>query len=199
MYNKLTIENKSKNMKYNIIYFLLGLFLIGTTTSCDKEDPPTTQQPTPTPDDSSNDTGVEDDETPNDSPEGDNEDISDNNLSVGGDLKYEVCSEFKYQGNMTLLTQIYKDGKPLTHYQIAIFDREGECRACGWSYPDLNGISFLTIQGDDDTGNLSVKVIYQRGEEVREVTAKEQLYYANDATLGSNEQPYIITIAGDKE
>jgi hypothetical protein len=57
----------------------------------------------------------------------------------------------------------------------------------------------LTIQGDDDTGNLSVKVIYQRGEEVREVTAKEQLYYANDATLGSNEQPYIITIAGDKE
>lgn len=199
MYNKLTIENKSKNMKYNIIYFLLGLFLIGTTTSCEKEDPPTTQQPTPTPDDSSNDTGVEDDETPNDSPEGDNEDISDNNLSVGGDLKYEVCSEFKYQGNMTLLTQIYKDGKPLTHYQIAIFDREGECRACGWSYPDLNGISFLTIQGDDDTGNLSVKVIYQRGEEVREVTAKEQLYYANDATLGSNEQPYIITIAGDKE
>ena len=100
---------------------------------------------------------------------------------------------------MTLLTQIYKDGKTLTHYQIAIFDREGECRACGWSYPDLNGISFLTIQGDDDTGNLSVKVIYQRGEEVREVTAKEQLYYANDATLGSNEQPYIITIAGDKE
>jgi hypothetical protein len=199
MYNKLTIENKSKNMKYNIIYFLLGLFLIGTTTSCDKEEPPVAQQPTPTPDDSSNDTGVEDDETPNDSPEGDNEDISDNNLSVGGDLKYEVCSEFKYQGNMTLLTQIYKDGKPLTHYQIAIFDREGECRACGWSYPDLNGISFLTIQGDDDTGNLSVKVIYQRGEEVREVTAKEQLYYANDATLGSNEQPYIITIAGDKE
>ncbi|MBR0361957.1 MAG: hypothetical protein IIX35_06355 [Paraprevotella sp.] len=186
-------------MKYNIIYFLLGLFLIGTTTSCDKEEPPVAQQPTPTPDDSSNDTGVEDDETPNDSPEGDNEDISDNNLSVGGDLKYEVCSEFKYQGNMTLLTQIYKDGKPLTHYQIAIFDREGECRACGWSYPDLNGISFLTIQGDDDTGNLSVKVIYQRGEEVREVTAKEQLYYANDATLGSNEQPYIITIAGDKE
>ena len=199
MYNKLTIENKSKNMKYNIIYFLLGLFLIGTTTSCDKEEPPVAQQPTPTPDDSSNDTGVEDDETPNDSPEGDNEDISDNNLSVGGDLKYEVCSEFKYQGNMTLLTQIYKDGKPLTHYQIAIFDREGECRACGWSYPDLNGISFLTIQGDDDTGNLSVKVIYQRGEEVREVTAKEQLYYANDATLGNNEQPYIITIAGDKE
>lgn len=187
-------------MRYSIIYLFFGLLLIGATTSCEKEDPPTTQQPTPTPDDSSNDTGVEDDETPNDSPEGDNkEDISDNNLSVGGDLKYEVCSEFKYQGNMTLLTQIYKDGKPLTHYQIAIFDREGECRACGWSYPDLNGISFLTIQGDDDTGNLSVKVIYQRGEEVREVTAKEQLYYANDATLGSNEQPYIITIAGDKE
>mgnify|MGYP006341254779 CR=1 FL=1 len=186
-------------MRYSIIYLFFGLLLIGATTSCEKEDPPATQQPTPTPDDSSNDTGVEDDETPNDSPEGDNEDISDNNLPVGGDLKYEVCSEFKYQGNMTLLTQIYKDGKPLTHYQIAIFDREGECRACGWSYPDLNGISFLTIQGDDDTGNLSVKVIYQRGEEVREVTAKEQLYYANDATLGSNEQPYIITIAGDKE
>ena len=190
-------------MKHYIIYLLLGLFLVGLTGSCDKLETTESEQP-PVDHPANGDQSGEDPSDGNDDTTGsdtsdEGEEVSDNNLPVGGALKYEVCSEYKYQGNMTLLAHVYKDGEALTHYQIAIFDAEGECRACGWSYPELDGISYLTIQGDDDTGDLTIHVIYQRGKEVREVMAKENLCYYNDATIGSTDEPYTITIAGEKE
>lgn len=124
---------------------------------------------------------------------------SDNNLPVGGPLKYEVCSPYKYQGNMTLMANVIKDGKALTHFQIAVFDTNGECRACDWSKPDYNGLAYLTIQGEGQGEILSIKITYQRNDEVREVTSGTRITYSNDAIIGSIESPYLIHIAGEKE
>lgn len=126
-------------------------------------------------------------------------DENDNQLSVGGDLKYEVCNPNKYQGNMTLIANVRKGNNKITHYQIAVFDTNGECRGCCWSDPSYNGIAYMTIQGEGEGEPLTIKVIYQRNESVREIVSETPITYNNDEILGTLEVPFIVSINDPNE
>lgn len=91
----------------------------------------------------------------------------------------------QFDGNMTLIAQLLKDGQPLPNTELGIFAGD-ECRAVAVS--DDEG-KFITLIPGDETVTLSFKVAV--GEEILE--ASQTLEYVTNATAGTTEQPLLIT------
>ncbi|MCF0186355.1 MAG: hypothetical protein HUJ98_07710, partial [Bacteroidaceae bacterium] len=108
--------------------------------------------------------------------------------------KYESCSINKYEGNMNIIAQVWKDGKTV-ECEIAVFDSNGECRGSELSMYD-NNLVFLTIQGEGEGEPLSIRVVYSEGGNVYDVLLGERIYYVNDALIGELDKPMIIDLGG---
>lgn len=110
------------------------------------------------------------------------------------DLKYQPCSTSKYQGNMTMIAIVKRSEEVLTDCQVAVLDKNGECRACTNSSIKDGGLFFLTIQGEGEGEVLTFHVIYQTGNQLVDVVANERYTYVNDRIEGAFESPYVLTI-----
>ena len=101
---------------------------------------------------------------------------------------YKTVNETEYSGNMTIVA-VVKDGHDvLNDVQIGIFDAKGKCRAAAAT--DDNSLAFLTVMGGESADALTIKVIYNGFEYVLD----QDLVYADDATLGTLSNPYIIQL-----
>ncbi|MBR0502164.1 MAG: T9SS type A sorting domain-containing protein [Paludibacteraceae bacterium] len=101
---------------------------------------------------------------------------------------YKTVNETAYSGNMTIVA-VVKDGHDvLNDVQIGIFDAKGKCRAAAAT--DENSLAFLTVMGGESADALTIKVIYNGFEYVLD----QDLVYADDATLGTLSNPYIIQL-----
>lgn len=95
---------------------------------------------------------------------------------------------------MTMIAVVKQDGTVLTDCQVAVLDKNGECRACTNSSVKEGGLFFLTIQGEGEGEILTFHVIYQAGNRLVDVVANERYTYVNDRIEGSFESPYVLTI-----
>ena len=101
---------------------------------------------------------------------------------------YKTVNETAYSGNMTIVA-VVKDGHDvLNDVQIGIFDAKDKCRAAAAT--DDNSLAFLTVMGGESADALTIKVIYNGFEYVLD----QDLVYADDATLGTLSNPYIIQL-----
>ena len=93
----------------------------------------------------------------------------------------------QFDGNMTLIAQLFKDGQPLPNTELGIFADE-ECRAAAVS--DENGLVITLVPGNDEMTILS----FQLAVDDQIVEANETADYVTNATVGSPEMPFLITI-----
>lgn len=54
----------------------------------------------------------------------------------------------RWNDNMSLICQVKKGGAIVSNCELAAFDNQGELRGKAFSHPDLNGLIYLTIQGE---------------------------------------------------
>lgn len=110
------------------------------------------------------------------------------------DLKYQPCSTSKYQGNMTMIVIVKQSEAILTNCQVAVLDKNGECRASAKSSVKDGGLIFLSIQGESEGEELNFHIIYQIGNQLVDVVADQHYTYINDRIEGSFENPYVLTV-----
>ena len=101
---------------------------------------------------------------------------------------YKTENETAYSGNMTIVAVVKDGNKVLDDVQIGIFDAKGKCRAAAAT--DDKSLAFLTVMGGESADALTIKVIYNGYEYVLE----QDLVYADDATLGTLSNPYVIQL-----
>ncbi|MBR1878389.1 MAG: hypothetical protein IJ814_05200, partial [Paludibacteraceae bacterium] len=93
-----------------------------------------------------------------------------------------------YSGNMSIVARV-KDGEETVHgVEVGIFAGE-ECR--GAAVEDDGDYWFITVAGDEPTP-LTIKVYDPATGQT--VVVKQSLNYADDATLGTLAEPYIIQL-----
>ena len=93
----------------------------------------------------------------------------------------------QFDGNMTLIAQLVKDGQPLANTELGIFANE-ECRTATVS--DENGLLITLIPGNEETTTLSFKVVVDD----QILVANETTDYSTNTTIGSLDMPFVITI-----
>ena len=93
-----------------------------------------------------------------------------------------------YSGNMSIVARV-KDGEETVHgVEVGIFAGE-ECR--GAATEDEGDYWFITVAGDDPTP-LTIRIYNPATGQT--VVAAQTLDYADDATLGTLAEPYIIQL-----
>ena len=99
-----------------------------------------------------------------------------------------------YSGNMSIIARVMNGDKAVHGVEVGIFAGD-ECRgAATEEHINVNttdGYWFLTVAGDE-TAPLTIKVHDPATGET--ITVQQTLTYADDATLGSLDEPYIIQL-----
>lgn len=108
--------------------------------------------------------------------------------------KYTSCSENKYPDNMTITAQVLCGDSIILDCEVAVFDSIGECRATHLSKINNNGLTFLTIQGNEDTGTLTFRVIYTHEGEDLDVSVNEDILFVVDKHIGTPSSPMKLNI-----
>ena len=93
----------------------------------------------------------------------------------------------QYDGNMTLIAQLFKGEQPMANTELGIFV-DDECRAAAVS--DENGKLITLVPGNNEPAMLTFKVAV--GSQIAE--AQETVEYITNATVGSLDTPFYITI-----
>ncbi len=99
-----------------------------------------------------------------------------------------------YSGNMSIIARVMNGDKEVHGVEVGIFAGD-ECRgAATEEHINVNttdGYWFLTVAGDE-SAPLTIKVHDPATGET--VTVQQTLTYADDATLGSLDEPYVIQL-----
>ena len=99
-----------------------------------------------------------------------------------------------YSGNMSIVARVMNGDEAVHGVEIGIFAGD-ECRGAATeefsSVNTTDGYWFLTVAGDEST-QLTIKVHDPATGET--ITVQQTLTYADDATLGSLDEPYIIQL-----
>ena len=108
--------------------------------------------------------------------------------------KYTACHESQYPDNMIITAQVLCGDSVILDCEVAVFDSIGECRATHFSNANYQGLTFLTIQGNDDTGTLTFRVIYTHKGEELDVKVSEEIVFVVDKHIGSPSSPMKLHI-----
>lgn len=108
--------------------------------------------------------------------------------------KYTACHENQYPDNMTITAQVLCGDSVILDCEVAVFDSIGECRATHLSQTNNKGLTFLTIQGNEDTGTLAFRVIYTHEGNELDVKVNEEILFAVDKHIGSPSSPMKLHI-----
>ncbi|MBO6217476.1 MAG: hypothetical protein J6N73_07490 [Prevotella sp.] len=106
-----------------------------------------------------------------------------------GTTHFTPVDDHKYPDNMNVTAVIEKDGERMTNAEIGAFVN-GECRG---AVTYNNGYYFLTIMGsasDDINNNIELRAFI----EGQEYTIDNTLPFISDASYGSLDEPYVLTI-----
>ncbi|MBP5290851.1 MAG: hypothetical protein J6Y76_05490, partial [Paludibacteraceae bacterium] len=99
-----------------------------------------------------------------------------------------------YSGNMSIIARVMNGDEAVHGVEVGIFAGE-ECRGAATeehiNENTTDGYWFLTVAGDE-AAPLTIKVYDQATGET--ITVEQTLTYADDATLGSLDEPYIIQL-----
>ena len=107
-----------------------------------------------------------------------------------GTTHFTPVDDHKYPDNMNVTAVIEKDGERMTNAEIGAFVN-GECRG---AVTYNNGYYFLTIMGsasDDINNNIELRAFI----EGQEYTIDNTLPFISDASYGSLDEPYALTIS----
>jgi hypothetical protein len=107
-----------------------------------------------------------------------------------GTTHFTPVDDHKYPDNMNVTAVIEKDGERMTNAEIGAFVN-GECRG---AVTYNNGYYFLTIMGsasDDINNNIELRAFI----EGQEYTIDNTLPFISDASYGSLDEPYVLTIS----
>lgn len=111
--------------------------------------------------------------------------------------KYEPCDPYKYQGNMTMIAIVKQQGATLADCEVAVFDRNGECRASSFTVAADGHLVYLTIQGEGGGEPLTFRVVYPGADGSVDVVATETYTYMNDAMVGTFAAPFVLNIPAE--
>lgn len=109
---------------------------------------------------------------------------------ITGTTHFTPVDDHKYPDNMNVTAVIEKDGERMTNAEIGAFVN-GECRG---AVTYNNGYYFLTIMGsasDDINNNIELRAFI----EGQEYTIDNTLPFISDASYGSLDEPYVLTIS----
>lgn len=109
---------------------------------------------------------------------------------ANGTSHFTPVDDHKYPDNMNVTAVIEKDGERMTNAEIGAFVN-GECRG---AVTYNNGYYFLTIMGsasDDINNNIELRAFI----EGQEYTIDNTLPFISDASYGSLDEPYVLTIS----
>ena len=99
-----------------------------------------------------------------------------------------------YSGNMSIVARVMNGDEAVHGVEVGVFAGD-ECRGAATeefsSVNTTDGYWFLTVAGDE-AAPLTIKVYDPTTGET--ITAQQTLTYADDATLGSLDEPYIIQL-----
>ena len=100
---------------------------------------------------------------------------------------YEAVDETTYSGNMTIVARVMNGTTVVENAEVGVFV-DKECRAA--SAVDDNSLVFLTVAGETAGDSLIFKVIYEEDEYV----INQDVVYAEDAAMGTLNNPYVIQL-----
>ena len=104
------------------------------------------------------------------------------------DNKFWSCDNSPYQGNMTVVAQVYCDGVLMNDVELGAFNGK-ECR--GSEISENNGLIFLTIAGDESV-QLSLSVYdHITGKEYSNVVGMQ---YKDNAMIGNLNEPFRVNV-----
>ena len=99
-----------------------------------------------------------------------------------------------YSGNMSIIARVMNGDEAVHGVEVGVFAGD-ECRGAATeefsSVNTTDGYWFLTVAGDE-AAPLTIKVYDPATGET--ITVQQTLTYADDATLGSLDEPYIIQL-----
>ena len=101
---------------------------------------------------------------------------------------FDVVSENKYPGNMTIIARVIDGNDIIKDVEVGVFSKD-ECRGAIKSNPD--GLLFLSVAGDQKGDNLSFRIMHN--DVIKEI--EQNISYSEDAMLGSIDSPYVITLS----